>query len=90
MGHTQTLHSAEMEQTTKLFAIYGRSVVGSTPGYDVDFVQGTDPLRFGIGLHSLWLDGCYAHFEVEKDSVSMFEDSSWIDTVHSFSDASGY
>jgi hypothetical protein len=40
------VHLAEMVQTTKFFVIYGRGVVGSTPGCDVDFVQGTDPFRF--------------------------------------------
>jgi hypothetical protein len=34
---------------------------GSTPRCEVDFVP----------------NGCYAHVEVEKDSVSLFEDSSW-------------
>jgi hypothetical protein len=59
----------------------------STPGCDVDFVQETDSFRFGVWLHNLWPNGCYAHVEVEKDSVSMFEDSSWIDVAYSCSDA---
>jgi hypothetical protein len=45
-----------MLQTTKIFAIYGRGVIGT--------VNGTDPFRFGVWLHSLCPDGCYAHVEV--------------------------
>jgi hypothetical protein len=43
---------------------------GSTPGCDVDFVQGTDSFRFGVWLDSLWRNGCCAHARVEvgKDS----------------------
>jgi hypothetical protein len=37
-------------------------------------------------MHSLLLDGCYAHVEVREDSVSLFKDISWIDTVQSYSD----
>jgi hypothetical protein len=65
-------------------------VLVSTPGCDVDFVQRTELFRFGIWRHCLRLNGCYAHVEVGKDSVLMFEDSSWINAVHSSSDARGY
>jgi hypothetical protein len=30
--------------------------LGSTPGCDVDFVQGTDSFRFGVWLHSIAFD----------------------------------
>jgi hypothetical protein len=60
--------------------------LGNTSGCDVDLVQGTDPLRFGIWMHSLLLDGCYAHVEVGEDSVSMFKDFFWIDDVQSCAD----
>jgi hypothetical protein len=86
MGGTRVLNSAEMLQTTKLFAIYDRGVVKNTLGCDIDLVQGTDPFRFGVWMHSHLLDGCYAHVEVGEDSVSMFKDFFWIDAVQSCSD----
>jgi hypothetical protein len=86
MGGTRTLNSTEMLQTTKLFAIFDKSVLGNTFRCDVDLVQGTDPFHFGIWMHSFLLDGCYAHVEAGEDSVSLFKDISWIDTVQSYSD----
>jgi hypothetical protein len=89
-GRTRALHSAEMLETNKLFAINSRGISGSTPGCGVDFVQGTDSFRFGVWLHKLWANCSYAHVEVGEDTLSRFEDSSWIDAVHSCSDARGY
>jgi hypothetical protein len=74
----RTCELCTMLKTDELFVIYGRGVLGNTLGCDVDFVQETDSFHFGVWLHSLLPNGCYSHLEVEKDSVSMFEDSSWI------------
>jgi hypothetical protein len=52
-GGKRALYSAEMLQTTKLLATYGRDAMEITPGCDVDFVGRTDPFRFGVWLHNL-------------------------------------
>jgi hypothetical protein len=37
----------------KIFRKEGEDVLRSTPGCDVEFVQGTDAFRFGVWLHYL-------------------------------------
>jgi hypothetical protein len=44
---------AERLQTTKLIAVYGGGVLGSTCKCDSDFVQGTDSFHLRVLLHCL-------------------------------------
>jgi hypothetical protein len=55
LGGTRVLYSAEMLQTTKLLAIYGRDAVEITPGCDVDFV-GKGLIRFVLEYGCITFD----------------------------------